>query len=161
MTDNFSAMKTNALEKLQAEKEKKSIQEENFSYSVNPNIEIDLVKFEQVLQTYTEILKKANRMNLASALLNGRAVFEHNKLIFSLENELLKQMVEKETDLLPYLRQNLNVAEIFWELKVDESLTPVRSHTPYTNEEKLSEMTKKNPNLKRLQEIFRTRIIYD
>lgn len=150
-----------ALEKRQAEKEKKSGQEENFNYSINPNINIDAQKFEQVLKHYIERLKKANRMNLASALQNGKGIFQHNKLSFSLENELLKQMVEKETDLLPYLRENLAVPEIFWELGVDETLSPVRSEVPYTNEEKLSEMAKKNPNLRKLQEIFRTRIIYD
>ncbi|MEZ4773120.1 MAG: hypothetical protein R3D00_08050 [Bacteroidia bacterium] len=154
-------MKMNALEKLQAEKEKKSGQEENFSYSINPNIDIDGKKFEQVLKNYIEILKKGNRMNLASALQNGKAVLTHNKLSFSLENELLKQMVEKETDLLPYLRTNLSVNEIFWELSVDESLSPARKEIPYTNEEKLSEMARKNPSLRKLQEIFRTRIIYD
>ncbi|MEZ4830084.1 MAG: hypothetical protein R3C61_27945 [Bacteroidia bacterium] len=154
-------MKQNAMEELQAEKEKKAGREENFSYSVNPNVEIDSEKFNQVLKNYIERLKQANRMNLASALQNGRAVFVHNKLSFSLENELLKQMVEKETDLLPYLRNQLAVPEIFWELSVDETLAPRRKEVPYTNEEKLSEMARNNPSIRKLQEIFRTRIIYD
>ena len=148
-------------QKIQEDKLKNKNTEENFEYSVNSKIEIDRELFNQKLGLYIEKLKERNSMNLASALQNAEVHFNHNKLVLLLENEILKQLAEREMNLLPFLREQLNTPELFWELGVSEKPQSSGNAIPYTNEEKLTEMSKKNPNLTKLQEIFKTRIIYD
>ena len=161
LSDSFSQMEEVLTKKIEEEKKNQNTEEEFTGYEVNPSIEVDASRFSQALDQYIGKLKSGGRMNLASALENGRYEFEHNKFRFYTENEILKQMLERESDLLPHLRQMTGVNELFWELLIDETQKDNRKNIPYTNEEKLKEMGNKNPSLKKLQEIFKTRIIYD
>ncbi|MEM8898104.1 MAG: hypothetical protein AAGC85_08365, partial [Bacteroidota bacterium] len=63
-------------------------------------------------------------------------------------------------DILPFLRNSLGVQELFLELGMDPTTPQKQTPKAYTQEEKLQEMIKKNPSLKELQKIFKTRIIY-
>jgi hypothetical protein len=148
-------------QKIEEEKKKQDRVDETTGFEVNPAITVNEDAFKQALKGYVERVKTSKRMNVASALENGRYEFEHNKFRFYTENEILKQMLERESDFLPYMRQTTGVSELFWELKIDESQKDNLKTIPYTNEEKLREMGNKNPSLKKLQEIFKTRIIYD
>ena len=100
-------------------------------------------------------------MNLASCLQEGKTLLTHNHWTLTLENGLLKGMLDREKEgILLFLRQELQVPELYLTIKVDERSQNTKASKPYTNEEKLKEMVQKNPSLKKLQEIFKTRIIY-
>jgi hypothetical protein len=61
---------------------------------------------------------------------------------------------------VPFLRTEIQLPELFIELKVDDTQKDPQHDIPYTDEEKLREMGKKNQVLVRFQEIFKARIIY-
>ncbi|MEO1808017.1 MAG: hypothetical protein AAFU33_24615, partial [Bacteroidota bacterium] len=67
---------------------------------------------------------------------------------------------DKEKALLPYLRKELGIRDLFGELSYDASQAEKLASIPYTDEEKLKAMAEKNPNLYEFQKIFNTRIIY-
>lgn len=99
-------------------------------------------------------------MNLASAIREGKNQLHHNQWTLEVANDVLLQIVRRETGLLPRMRAKLGVNELFMELRVDPSLVSQATDRPYTEEQKLKVMTDENEALKRLQEIFKTRIIY-
>jgi DNA polymerase-3 subunit gamma/tau len=143
--------------KLETSEEK---EEENQSYEINPSVQLDRNQFLQVLRQYSERLKSENRMNLASALDNGQTELEHNHWRLIVSNHLSFNVLEKEKTLLPYLREQLGIKDLFLELVVDENQKQDEPEIPYTPEGKLKAMAAENPALQRFQEIFRTRIIY-
>ncbi|RMG23985.1 MAG: hypothetical protein D6730_13390 [Bacteroidetes bacterium] len=131
------------------------------SYQLNPAVELDKQQFEAALNTYIEQLKASNKMNLASGLQASKSSFRHNEWTLSLGSEIFKNMLEREREnLLLFLREKLQIPDLYVRLQIDESLQQSREHKPYTQEEKLKEMARKNPSVKKLQEIFKTRIIY-
>lgn len=100
-------------------------------------------------------------MNLASCLQEGKTKLTNNHWTLTLANGLLKGMLDKEKEgILLFLRQKLQVPELYLSIEIDEKQQNAQASKPYTNEEKLKEMALKNPSLKKLQEIFKTRIIY-
>ena len=155
-----------SLEAVAAAKEQKKLEttdekeEENQSYEINPSVQIDHDQFLRILQQYSERLKSENRMNLASALDNGQTELEHNRWRLVVSNQLSFNVLEKEKTLLPYLREELGIKDLFLELVVDENQKQKEPEIPYTPEGKLKAMAAENPALQRFQEIFRTRIIY-
>ena len=159
ITQDFSAMQKNYLQKKSLEttvEEQEVVQE----YSVNPKINIDNEAFKKSIATYVAKLKKEDKYSLASTLEHGNHQFDHNKWICLVENSIELQLLEKEKDILPFLRESLGVQELFLELGMDPTLPQKQTPKAYTQEEKLQEMIKKNPSLKELQKIFKTRIIY-
>ncbi|MEO0581243.1 MAG: hypothetical protein AAF135_03375 [Bacteroidota bacterium] len=129
-------------------------------YEINPQVQVQEELFQQSLKKYAEKLKSENRMNLSSVLMNGKSRFEHNKWYFVVENELQLNLVDKEKALLPYLRKELGIRDLFGELAYDASQAEKLASIPYTDEEKLKAMAEKNPSLYEFQKIFNTRIIY-
>ena len=100
-------------------------------------------------------------MNLASAIREGKNELHHNRWSLAVANELLMGFVERERGfLLPAMRSRLGVAELFLELSVDISLAESKTGLPYTDEQKLQVMLEENPAIRKLQEIFKARIIY-
>ena len=137
------------------------VEEEAATYQVNNSIQIDEQSFQKLLNQYIEKLKAQNSMNLASCLQEGKTNLTHNHWTLTLENGLLKGMLDREKEgILLFLRQELQVPELYLTIEIDENPQNVKAKKPYTNEEKLKEMAQKNPSLKKLQEIFKTRIIY-
>lgn len=107
-----------------------------------------------------EKVQNDGQMNLASAIREGNNTLHHNQWTLEVANDVLLKIVRREKGLMPYMREKLSVMELFMELKVDASLVTNTNDTPYTEEQKLAVMTEENEALKRLQEIFKTRIIY-
>ncbi|MDP5169847.1 MAG: hypothetical protein NWR72_06355 [Bacteroidia bacterium] len=157
--DNLSAF-AQIVEELKPEQDDNKAEEEQVSYSLNEAIHIPKEKFDKALAGLIEQLQGENKMNLASAIKEGKTELLHNRWSLAVANEVLFQIVEREKDLLPYLRDQLEVSELFLALTVDSSGANDTSARPYTEEQKLKVMTEENPALKRLQEIFKTRIIY-
>ncbi len=157
--DDLSAMQAD-LEKKAAEAKARYAQDEQVTYSVNPAVQVDEGDFQTALSQYAERLKAINKMNLASILLNGKTTFTHNRWEFVVENELQLGMIEKEKALLPFLREQLKVVDLFLQLSYNEEAARQADMIPYTDDEKLKVMSDSNPALRRLQEIFKTRIIY-
>ncbi|MEM7509367.1 MAG: DNA polymerase III subunit gamma/tau [Bacteroidota bacterium] len=159
LTQDFSAMQKNYLQKKSQDttvEEQDVVQE----YSVNPEISVDIEAFKKAVAVYVKRLKKEDKYSLASTLEHGNHKFDHNKWICLVENSIELQLLEKEKDILPFLRNSLGVQELFLELGMDPTLPQKQTPKAYTQEEKLQEMIKKNPSLKELQKIFKTRIIY-
>lgn len=161
LANSFQSMNQQIRQKIAEESEKQTDKDEPVSFDINPQVEVDPERLQSILLEYSAQLKEQNKMNLASILENGTTTLEHNKWRFSVENDLLKGMLEREQDLLPYLREKLQVPDLFGEYFVDESNGQNQTNIPYTNEEKLLEMSKENPQLEQFQKIFNTRIIYE
>lgn len=148
-------------EKAELKKQLLKQQEDNFVKEINPEIQIDQAAFDQHILDYVERLKSQNKMNLASAIINGKTILTHNQWTLKVENGIFKGLLEQEQEILPFLRENLGVPGLYLEIEVDETLLPKEEAIPYTEEGKLEAMNKKNPLVQKLQKIFKTRIIYE
>jgi DNA polymerase III subunit gamma/tau len=154
-------MKKVVEEEKAAAPEPEKVAEEPASYELNPTLSVSEPAFAKALDQYIERLQALGKLNLAAILRNGKTDLIHNRWQLTVESELFQGMVEKEQALLPFLREQLEIGELFLEIVVDESATLARDTIPYTDEQKLQAMSQKNPNLRQLQEIFGTRIIYE
>ncbi|MEO1450660.1 MAG: hypothetical protein AAFV07_14110 [Bacteroidota bacterium] len=141
-----------------AKNKKEDLQPQDFS--LNPAVSVDEAAFDRHLKAYADALKAADKILLASVLDKGATQLEHNCWHFTVDAEMSQKMVEREKDLLPFLRRKLGVPELFCRVKVDESFVDPKDQIPYSNEEKLKAMGEKNPVLQKMQKIFTTRIIY-
>jgi hypothetical protein len=148
------------IEQKKNELKEQSGPEEHRVYEINPNLSIDQAQFSQALHAYAQRLEQENRMNVAAILKEGRSEFEHNKWVFTVHGDLQQNLIAREGALVPFLRETLQLPELFIELKVDEAQIAQQDQIPYTDEEKLREMGKRNPTLVKFQEIFKARIIY-
>ena len=148
------------IEQKKHELKEKSGPEEHRVYEINPALSIDADRFVTALHQYAHRLEAENRMNVAAILKEGRSDFEHNKWIFTVQGDLQQNLIGRESELVPFLREALQTPELFIELKVDETQTAQQDQIPYTDEEKLREMGKRNRTLVKFQEIFKARIIY-
>lgn len=148
-------------EHTKAEKAKENGVETETEYVLNPSVEIDTTLFEQNLKDIIQKLKKENKMNMAMALESGNSVLTHNCWKLSLENDLLLRVMDRNKDrVLNYFRSKLQQPDLFLEMNVEAPNNIEKATKPYTNEEKLREMSQNNPALQELQKIFKTRIIY-
>lgn len=135
--------------------------EEPASYQLNPAISLPEADFRRHLGEYVAQLQAANRMTLASILEECPSTLEHNRWRVQLHNELQQQILDRDrTQVLPFLRERLRCPELFLEIQLDEAAAPAPSTSLYTPEEKLRELSRRYPELQKLQEIFNTRIIY-
>lgn len=135
--------------------------EEDIDYSLNPAVQIDKSLFDTAIAEFAETAKQSNKMNLKSAFQNPEYSLNHNHWTLKVENTIIFNVVEREKEsLLPFMRNRLKVPDLFMDMEIESNHTRPDEVMPYTEEEKLNVMTSKNPSLKRLQEIFKTRIIY-
>ncbi len=135
--------------------------EKDIDYSLNPAVQIDKSLFDTAIAEFAETAKKSNKMNLISAFQNPDYTLHHNHWTLKVENNIIFNVVEREKEsLLPFMRNRLKVPDLFMDMEIESSHARADEAMPYTEEEKLNVMTSKNDSLKRLQEIFKTRIIY-
>ena len=135
--------------------------EEEIRFDLNPNVHIDEAAFSAALAEFVERAKQENKMKLVSAFQPPVYSILHNQWILKVESDLMKSLVEREREsLLPFLRNRLGAPDLFMEVEMDTRFKHPETVLPYTEEEKLAVMTQKNPSLRRFQEIFKTRIIY-
>ena len=153
-------MRSQIEEKIAEEAALQPATDEVLTFAINPAVTVDPEAFQTQLLRLAAQFKADNRIQLASILENGHSSFQHNQWTFSVENDLMRSFLEREQEILPFLRQQLRIPDLFWEIQVDAQYVNPQDKIPYTNEEKLKEMARKNPNLGQLQEIFKTRIIY-
>ena len=158
--NNLDAMEASLNQKIAESQQGKEEEEEEKVFEINPDITINKELFDQALLEFTEKLKNQHKMNLVSAIQNGRTELKHNQWRFFVENEVCVKILRQERDLLPFLREKTQVLTLFLDLQVDPNYTNPRDLIPYTQEEKLQELAKRNESIKKLQEIFKTRIIY-
>lgn len=143
-----------------AERREQMAQDEPRVYSLDAQLHIDEQIFQQALMSYADRIEAENRMNVASILREGKTELHHNRWTFTVQGELQENLMMRETELVPFLREYIQLPELFVELKVAKEQIAQQDQIPYTDEEKLREMGKKNPVLAKFQEIFKTRIIY-
>lgn len=148
------------VEEAKANQPEEEKEEEEVEYSLNPEINIPQEQFESALQELIHKVQEEGKMNMASAIREGKNTLHHNQWTLEVANDVLLKIVKREKALMPYMREKLSVMELFMDLKVDATLVSSKSDKPYTEEQKLKVMTDENEALKRLQEIFKTRIIY-
>jgi len=149
-----------AIEQRKASQPQEAQEEEPQSYEINPAVNLPEEQFLGILNRFIEQLKANNKMNFASALEHGETRLEHNCWHYKVGNQLSLQMIEKEKSLLPYLREQSGIKDLFLKIVVDDNLKRPEESIPYSPEDKLKVMGEKNPTLNKLQEIFNTRIIY-
>lgn len=148
------------VEEAKANQPEEEKEEEEVEYSLNPSINIPQEQFDAALQELVHKVQEEGKMNMASAIREGKNTVHHNQWTLEVANDVLLKIVKREKALMPYMREKLSVMELFMDLKVDGSLVERTGDKPYTEEQKLKVMTDENEALKRLQEIFKTRIIY-
>lgn len=125
----------------------------------NQNISISADVFEKNLQLLYPFLATKGEDTLQSILTLAKHSLAYNKWNLTVSSELHKQMLDNKKDTcILFMREKLNVADLFWEVTVDASLIPSQLQ-PFTQQEKIQEMVRKNPNILMLQEIFKTRIV--
>ncbi|MFK7971717.1 MAG: hypothetical protein AB8F95_15225, partial [Bacteroidia bacterium] len=130
-------------------------------YEVDHSITIPESNFKHALDSYVSVLLTSGKTILATALQNPQFTLTANKWTLTLTNQLLPDLVQRETKLLPYLREKLQVPNLFLEVVIDESYVNPQDSKPYTDEEKLSAMKQKNPTVDDLLIAFKTRIAYE
>ncbi|MEZ4685835.1 MAG: hypothetical protein R3B47_07145 [Bacteroidia bacterium] len=130
-------------------------------YEIDESVYIDPELFKQHLDIYIEGLIKNGKTILATALQNPKYQLTFNKWNLVVANSLLPDLIQRETELLPYLRINLKVPNLYLEVTVDESYVNPQDARPYTDEEKLAAMAEKNPIINDLIAKFKTRIAYE
>lgn len=156
-----SLQEISAAEMLQTAAKDKEQVAEDISYALNPNVNIAESDFNAALAEFVENAKRSNKMNLVSAFQQPGYDVRHNHWTLKVENDIIKNVVEREREsLLPFLRSRLQVPDLYMDVEIETSFKHRETAVPYTEEEKLAVMGQNNPSLKRLQEIFKTRIIY-
>ncbi|MEM6344889.1 MAG: hypothetical protein AAF927_13440 [Bacteroidota bacterium] len=148
------------VEKRKQQQPQKEQDEEPKTYAINPAVNLSFEQFQTILTSFVDQLKAGGKMNFASALEHGESRLEHNCWHYKVGNQLSLQMIEKEKNLLPYLRTKTGIKDLFLKIVVDDNLKRPEESIPYSPEDKLKVMGEKNPALNKLQEIFNTRIIY-
>ncbi|MEM9987745.1 MAG: hypothetical protein AAF804_21860, partial [Bacteroidota bacterium] len=148
--DNLESMQ-NVLEAKKAELKEKNGAEETRVYVINSTIQIEKEKFQAALAEFAKSLEAENKMNLASILKDGRTTLHHNRWTFALQDDLHKNMIEREDSLVPFMREALNTPELFVEFVVEIDPERAEKALPYTDDEKLKEMGKINPSLEEFQ----------
>lgn len=154
---NLSSLKQAVKEDNKYKKEEK--EEEVKTYTVQPDIHIDQQAFAESLQVYLTHLRSTGKMNLADIIEASQHSLKHNCWQMEVP-EGVKGMVEKDQEILPFMRKNLNQPSLFSVIQVGKVFVNPNDKKPYTEEEKLNEMSVKNPALLELQKKFKTRIIY-
>lgn len=160
LSDNIQEMDSFLQKKLEEVKAEKANREQMVEYKVNPQSKVDEEQFQQAIAKYCESLKAQNKMNLVSILTKGKSQFNFNEWNFVVENEIEMGWLEREKELLPFLRKEIGTADLFMKCKVEETYKNERDKIPYTDEDKLTAMGEKSPGLLDLQRIFKTRIVY-
>jgi DNA polymerase-3 subunit gamma/tau len=140
--------------------EKEEILPETVGYQLDPSIHPDPVLFKQALDAYAIRLRKADKINLATVLENLQYTLNHNRIEIRLGNQVQFNLLEREVDLISFLRIELQIPSLFSDFQVDEQKPSDADSRPYTEEEKLLEMAKRNESVGILLDIFKTRIIY-
>jgi hypothetical protein len=154
----------NAFQQIRQENQEEApavVAEEATVSEVNSRVELPVARLDAALKEYAARLKSKDRINVASILESGHTSLLHNKWTFAVNSEMFAQLVEREkSELLPFMREKTSVPDLFLEVQVDESRNAPDEGQLYTPEQKLKELARRNPSVRRMQEIFNTRIIY-
>lgn len=127
---------------------------------VDQQVKLSSIAVQNAITEVVEEMKTANRITLATTLDQAVMALEFNKVKLTLGTDVERNMLERDrNEVATLLRSKTGYNTLFIEILVDQSLVPQRDDKPYTMEDKLKVLTEKNPAMKRLQEIFRTRII--
>ncbi len=108
---------------------------------------------EQFAEKWAEYLGRLNdRPNLKATLSKTPKIFDKHKLKLPIDNSVQLEEINKiKPDLVSWLRKELRNTsiELITDIVVQES-----EYKPYSENEKLAEMVKKNPNLAMLKQRF-------
>ncbi len=108
---------------------------------------------------YTELLRKANKINLATTLLNRKPLLQHDHNIeFTIDNKVQEEeLLQDKSSLMLHLRRSLrnSYLQLVVIITRDES-----EKKPYTPSEKFRKMAQKNPALNKLKQEFDLDIEY-
>lgn len=136
-------------------------QETNGRFELDEQINIPEKTFHEAIQAFILHASTSKRMNIVAALQQVSHELNHNRWICKVGNEVQQDIIEKEDELLPFLRAKLNIPTLFRELQIEHIPQEKSPSVPYTQEEKLKVMAEQNPSLAKLQKLFSTRIIYE
>ena len=118
--------------------------------SGKPSAEFTQERLESVWTLFTESIKKKSPNLFATLTRNKPELKEDHLIELVIDNKVQeKEIMERRSNILFFLREELNNYQIQLESKIEESKEEKKAYLP---EEIYQEMVKKNPNIKKLKD---------
>lgn len=153
-TDDF--MIPTSLDQIKKSKpaEEEKAEEEETVTEYDESVEIDGAAFGKAFGEIVQWLEEQNKPSLASILKLENAELDHNTWIQRVANETAYQQLDEAKTLVMMMREKLDISNVRLEIRIEKEWENRRDKLPYTTQEKLEAMTKKNPNLKDFMQRF-------
>lgn len=134
--------------------EEEKAEEEETVTEYDESVEIDGAAFGKAFGEIVQWLEEQNKPSLASILKLENAELDHNTWIQRVANETAYQQLDEAKTLVMMMREKLDISNVRLEIRIEKEWENRRDKLPYTTQEKLEAMTKKNPNLKDFMQRF-------
>ncbi|MCF8237339.1 MAG: DNA polymerase III subunit gamma/tau [Saprospiraceae bacterium] len=121
-------------------------------------VELDLDQIRAVWEEYAE---KADSPSLRQFLLDAQIKLQGERITVVVGTQMARGMIQQDTDLMPFIREQVRYPNLGMLLEVDTSLAPERDtsdDTPTTPREIFDHLGEKNPMLYELRKRFDLRI---
>ncbi|MCB9230277.1 MAG: hypothetical protein H6581_01320 [Bacteroidia bacterium] len=145
------------------QQEEKSQHEEEVEEGIpayDESVNIDPALFAQAYDELVAQFRDEQRTSLVSILGKNKFSLDHNRFVVIVHNEVSKKQLERERDMILFLRQKTGVPNLIMEIEIREIEANALDKLPYTNEERLKIMEEKNPKLKAFMQRFSTQMKY-
>jgi len=146
----YNAPKILSLDKLEEEiDDNDAAQEEQTSKLTNENLQNAWNEFTETVQSPT----------VRNTLRKTDLVIENNQVVASVGTRMAKEMIQAETDLMPYIRKELNDRRLALKVVIDPNKAPAPDPSTkpkklITNKEKFEKMREINPLVDKLRTLF-------
>lgn len=126
-----------------------------------PPPEISPAQLSAALEALKTQLKDLGKLNIAAILDHARHELAGNVWQVTVNSSIHKGFLDKDESLTTLIRAALSAPSLYLSVQVEETvILSAEDSLPYTEEDKLSEMKKRNPVLEALQDTFNARILY-
>ncbi|MEM6264577.1 MAG: DNA polymerase III subunit gamma/tau, partial [Bacteroidota bacterium] len=115
-----------AMQEANAARVEETPAETHHKQEINPSIDLIEEQVKLAINEYTEILRNQGKFGLAAALDDFPATIEHNCIRFAVP-QTAGTMLERDQELLPYLKQKMSCPDIFLEVTEQEQ---IQQNTP-------------------------------
>lgn len=126
-----------------------------------PPPDISPAQLSAALEALKSQLKEGGKLNIAAILDHARHELAGNVWQVRVNSSIHKGFLDKDESLTALIRAALSAPSLYLSVQVEETIIlSAEDSLPYTEEDKLSEMKKRNPVLEALQDTFNARILY-
>jgi hypothetical protein len=119
-------------------------EEDRMAY--DPTVNIDLKHFYAILDGIRNELYEEGKKTLAASLSDEGVKLDHNKWTQTVPAEHMKRILDIEKDIVSKIRELIKVPNLMLEVVVNKLVKP-EDERPFTVQEKLDFMLRKNPEL--------------